>query len=157
MKRLKDNIKTDTMFNELLIRRGEKMGVKDISKEEIESNLKIAKKRIILLYTIPLVLIVIVALAYLITQINWLLIPFAVLMLITLFGWDSGDRTCPNCKKWNAVSWGDSKSETKVKKVKKKDMLGREKVIEKKQIKRRFEGKCNNCGYEFEKERLGLL
>ena len=133
------------------------MEKKEISKEEMENNLKVSKKRVILLYTIPLILIIIIALVYLITQINWLLIPFAVLMLVTLFGWDGGDRTCPNCKKWNAVSWGNAKADTRVKKIKKKDMFGREKEVEKKQIKRRFEGKCNNCNYEFEKDRFGLL
>lgn len=133
------------------------MEVKNISKEELETNLKIAKKRIIFFYTIPLLALIIVALCYLILQINWLLIPFAVLMLITLFGWDCGERTCPNCKKWNAVSWGKYRTETNTKKVKKKTIIGKDKITERKQIKRTFEGKCNHCNYEFEKDRLGLL
>ena len=133
------------------------MEIKEISKEEIENNYKTSKKRILLLYTLPLVLLIINALAYLITQINWLLIPFAILMFILLFGWDGGDRTCPNCKKWNAVSWGNCKVDERVKKIKKKPLFGKEKEIEKKQVKKRYEGKCNNCNYEFEKERFGII
>ncbi len=134
------------------------MKEKDISEKEIKTNTEDSKKRMIFMYFVPVILLIGVAVVYLITSIHWLLIPFAILLLITLFGWDGSDRVCPKCKKFNSVKWISTKNLvrkttiTKTNKVTKKA-----KNVEKKKNFRRVHGKCIHCGYDFEKDKNRLL
>ena len=81
--------------------------------KQIVENEKKSKTLTIWLYIIPLICAVIIAIAYILTQLNILLIIFAVLMFIILFGWDGSTRTCPECKRWNAIVWIKSEKQTR--------------------------------------------
>ena len=82
---------------------------KNISKSQVEENQKKSKIRLIFLYIIPLIIAVVLGFVYIPTQKNILLLPFGIMFLITLFGWDGSTRTCTKCKKWNATIGIDSK------------------------------------------------
>ena len=97
-------------------------------------------------------MLVITGIIYIPTQKNILLIPFAILMFIVLFGHDASTRTCPNCKKWNSVIWEHVERKTKKEKITKKNIVGKkvEKDIKRKYVE--YSGKCKNCGHTFKKE-----
>ena len=86
----------------------------NISNSIKKINEKESKRKIIFIYIIPLSVLVILGFTYIFTQINILLIPFAILMFIVLFGWDGATRVCPNCKKWNSVIWIKKESITEI-------------------------------------------
>lgn len=119
-------------------------------------NEKESKKKIILIYIIPLIALVALGFIYIFTHINILLIPFAFLMFIVLFGWDGATRVCPNCKIWNSVVWIKSEniSETEEIKAKKKKQKSNKKVKIKYTIN---QGKCKECGCVFERKKQRLF
>ena len=78
-----------------------KIKKRDIDKEEYERNEKESKRNKIILYYIPLICIIILAIIYIGTNNKYILIPFAIFFLTFLFGMDSNSRTCEKCKKWN--------------------------------------------------------
>ena len=125
-----------------------KIKEREVSQKEIKQNEKISKRNKILIYTIPLTLIIIIAIIYILTNNNYLLIPFGIIFLIFLFGWDSNQRTCKECKKWNSIIWTDSKIILKTTKNQKKNILGKEKTKSVKEKITRNVGKCTNCGKE---------
>lgn len=108
--------------------------------KQIVENEKKSKTLTIWLYIIPLICAVIIAIAYILTQLNILLIIFAVLMFIILFGWDGSTRTCPECKRWNAIVWIKSEKQTREieKENKGKKQKSKEKIT-------KMEGKCRYC------------
>lgn len=120
--------------------------------KEIRNNEKEAKKLTTLLYTVPLVLAIIVAFIYIFTQLNFLLIIFAILMFVILFGWDGSTRTCPECKKWNAIIWTKVDKETREVQSKNK---GKKKSSKEKITK--MEGKCKYCQKTVNTERKRFI
>ena len=129
-----------------------KIKERKIGKEELEENEKDYKKKKLLIYTTPLISIIVIAIIYIFTNIHYLLIPFGILFLIFLYGWDSNQRTCPECKKWNSIIWTDTKVIVETAEKPKKGLLGKYKLN--KRITRNV-GKCTNCGKEItiEKQR----
>ena len=130
---------------------------KKVSNTEKNENEKYSKKRMIIQYIIPLIILIIVAIIYIPTQINILLIAFAILMFITLWGWDSSSRVCRNCKKWNSVAWIKTERISRKTNVKKKSLLNKnkKKTVEVKIT--RLTAKCNNCECEYEVEKNRLI
>ncbi len=120
--------------------------------KEIRNNEKEAKKLTTLLYTVPLVLAIIVAFIYIFTQLNFLLIIFAILMFVILFGWDGSTRTCPECKKWNAIIWTKVDKETREVQSKNK---GKKKSSKEKITK--MEGTCKYCKKTVNTERKRFI
>ena len=118
-------MKKNNTSNIKIINNGE-----NISDSKKDLNEKESKKKIILIYIIPLIALVALGFIYIFTHINILLIPFAFLMFIVLFGWDGATRVCPNCKIWNSVVWIKSEniSETEEIKTKKKKQKSNKKV-----------------------------
>ena len=104
---------------------------KKLDESEVKNNLKYTRKMLILTYILPLIISIIIALIYLFTQKNFLLIPFAIFVLVVLFGADSTSRVCPSCKKWNSVTVIKHVSKTKVIKEKSKGMFNKKKIREK--------------------------
>lgn len=130
---------------------------KKISNSEKSSNEKYSKKRVVIQYMVPLILLIIVAIIYIPTQMNILLIIFGILMFITLWGWDSSSRVCRNCKKWNSVVWIKTEKLSRKTNVKKKSLLNKnkKKTVEVKITK--LTGKCNHCDCEYEIEKNRIL
>lgn len=122
----------------------------------IRENDKRTKKLFLLLYFIPLVLLIIIAIIYIPSHNNILLIPFAILMFIVLFGHDGSVRTCPHCKKWNSVIFTETKNVIRTKKETVKNVFGKEKIKENKIRLKKYTGECQNCGFvvNTEKKRL---
>lgn len=121
-----------------------------MDREKVE-NEKRSKKLTICLYLVPLILAVIIALVYIFIQQNFLLIIFAVLMFVILFGWDGSSRICPECKRWNAIIW--TKVEKETREVKNNDK-GKKQNTKNRITK--MEGKCKYCNkiVHTEKKRL---
>ena len=109
---------------------------KEISKDEIEKNEKISKRNKICMYTIPMIIIILLTIIYILTNINYLLIPFGVFFFIFLFGWDFNQRTCSKCKKWNSIIWTDSRVNIKTTPKQKKNLIG--KVVTKNSKEKRW-------------------
>lgn len=109
--------------------------------KEIVENEKKSKKMTMLLYVVPFACAVIIAIIYILTQLKFLLIIFAILVFITLFGWDGSTRTCPECRKWNAIVWTKVEKETK---ESTKEARGKKRKILKEKITK-MEGKCKYC------------
>ena len=128
----------------------------NVSDSKKNLNEKESKKKIIFIYIIPLIALVALGFIYIFTHINILLIPFAFLMFIVLFGWDGATRVCPNCKIWNSVVWIKSEniSETEEIKTKKKKQKSNKKVKIKYTIN---QGKCKECGCVFERKKQRLF
>lgn len=140
----------------------------NIPETEKNLNKKVSKRKTILIYTIPLVILVIVGFIYIFTQINILLIPFAILMFIVLIGWDGATRTCPNCKMWNSVAWIKSENiseieelkENKTNTTKTDKKVARKKNNKSKKMKIKYtinQGKCKKCGCIFERKKQRLF
>ena len=128
----------------------------NISDSKKKMNEKESKKKIILMYIIPLTALVIVGLVYIFIHINILLIPFAFLMFIVLFGWDSATRVCPNCKVWNSVIWTKSENISEIEEIKTKKK--KQKNTKKMKIKYTInQGKCKECGCVFERKKQRLF
>ena len=124
-----------------------------ITEEEKVYNLKHSKIRIIIQYFIPLIIDIVLALKYIPTQNNYLLIPFSIVMLITLYGWDSATRTCPKCKKWNSVNWSKSENAVRITTEEKRTLFGRKKEKQIKEKIKKVKGRCKNCGNMCESEK----
>ena len=123
-----------------------------ITDEEYKANQKDAKKKMYILYLIPLGIAVVLAITYiLLRNIVWLIL-FSVVAAVVVFGWDTGNRTCPRCKKWNAVSWIGFKKIEKTTNIKVKSFFGRGKTKDKVEKFRRSTGKCTHCNYTFDKD-----
>ena len=124
-----------------------------ITEEEKVHNLKISRIRTTVQYILPLIINIIIAIKYIPTQNNWLLIPFSIVMMFILYGWDCATRTCPKCKKWNAVNWTKSENVVKVTTEETKTIFGKKKEKNKKEKVRKLEGRCSNCGNMCESQR----
>lgn len=125
---------------------------KNISKSQVEENQKKSKIRLIFLYIIPLTIAVVLGFVYIPTQKNILLLPFGIMFLITLFGWDGSTRTCTKCKKWNATIGIDSKVTKEFEEIKVKGLFGKER-IKRRQVKHTISKyECKNCGHIVEKD-----
>ena len=144
-------MKKNNTANTKILNNGE-----NISDSKKNLNEKESKKKIIFIYIIPLIALVALGFIYIFTHINILLIPFAFLMFIVLFGWDGATRVCPNCKIWNSVVWIKSEniSETEEIKAKKKKQKSNKKVKIKYTIN---QGKCKECGCVFERKKQRLF
>ena len=131
-----------------------KIKERKISKKEIEKNEKKSRKNKLFMYTIPLIIIILLAIIYIPTNNNYLLIPFAIFFLIFLFGWDSNQRTCSECKKWNSIIWTESKVDIQTTAKQKKNLIG--KTVTKNVRKKRTisTGKCTNCGKDNTVEKI---
>lgn len=121
---------------------------RDVSKEEMKENERKAKKYKLMLYTLPIILLVTIAIVYILTNINYLLIPFGVIFLLFLFGWDANQRTCKECRCWNSVMWTDSKIVIRTTNKTKKSLLGKDITKSIKEKVNVSTGKCKNCGKE---------
>jgi len=130
---------------------------KKVNKKKIEENTKEAKKKAVWMYIVPLVAMIIIAIIYILTQMNLLLIPFGALMLLVLFGSDSSSRTCPNCKKWNSVIWQKTERINRKTSVTKKGILNKNKQKAVTEKITRLVGKCKDCNCEFETEKGRLI
>lgn len=131
-----------------------KIKEREISKKEIEDNEKISKRNKLYMYTIPLIIIILLVIIYIATSINYLLIPFAIFFLIFLFGMDSNQRTCKECKKWNAIIWIDNKVILKTTSKQKKNLIGKSVTKKIKEKVTTSTGKCTNCGKEINVEKI---
>ena len=87
----------------------DKIKTREVSQEEIKKNELETKKKTWLFYRVPIVLVIILALIYIATYQNLLLIPIAIIFVVVLYGWDCHSRICQNCKKWNATVTLDAK------------------------------------------------
>ncbi len=123
-----------------------------ISSEEYAANQKDAKKKLYMLYLIPLGIDIALAIAYILLRGILLLILFSIVAAVVVFGWDTTNRTCPKCKKWNSVSWVGYKKIKKATNIKKVSILGKSKTKEKFENIRRSTGKCTHCNHTFEKD-----
>ncbi len=131
-----------------------KIKERKISQNEIEKNEKISKRNKLYMYTIPMIIIILLAVIYIPTNNNYLLIPFGIFFLIFLFGWDANQRTCSECKKWNSIIWIDNKVDIQIATKQKKNLIGKKvtKNVRKKITK--STGKCTNCGKENTVEKI---
>ena len=130
---------------------------REVSAKEIEENEKNANKYKMIFYTIPLILMIILAIIYIFTSIHYLLIPFSIVFLMFLFGWDARQRTCIYCKKWNSLVWTDSQIVLKTTKTKTKNFLGKDKEKNKREKINKLTGKCTFCGKEELREKSKKL
>lgn len=130
---------------------------REVSKEEYEQNQKSSKSKMIIFYIIPLILLIIIAIVYIPTHYNPLLVPFAILMFLIMFGWDGSTRTCPKCKKWNSVIWTKVENKRRYEIKKKKRFLRKEKEVQVPIKIRHQEGKCKNCGHIFDIEKNTII
>lgn len=130
---------------------------KNIAEREKKENEKISKRRTITIYLIPLILMIITAISYILTQMMIFLILFGILMFIVLWGWDSSSRICPKCKKWNNVEWTKNERKERDTKVKKRSLLNKNKMKTVKEKYVRLEGKCKNCNCVFEMEKGRII
>ena len=127
-----------------------KIKKREISEKEIKKNEKESKKYKLLMYTIPIIILIILVILYIITVNHFILIPFGIIFFLFLFGWDSQQRICPKCKKWNSLIWIENKIILRTTKTKKK-ILKKEYEKNKKEKVSRSVGKCKNCGEEIKK------
>lgn len=133
-----------------------KIKEREVNERELKENEKNTKIHKLTLFTIPLLLLIILSVIYIfIIKLDYLLIPFAILFFVFLFGWDSNQRTCKNCKKWNSVVWIDNRIILKTTKEDSKTILGKEKT--KREKINKTVGKCTNCGKEFTSEKIKKL
>ena len=125
-----------------------KIKERKIREDEKEKNEKISKRNKTYMYTIPLIIIIMLAIFYIPTNNNYLLIPFGIFFLIFLFGWDANQRTCKECKKWNSIIWINNKVDIRTTPKQKKNLIG--KTVTKNERKKVTisTGKCTNCGKE---------
>ena len=151
----------------------EKIPEKEVPAKDRVINKQESSKKTTLLYIIPLVICIIIALVYLFTgaTLHWLLIILVVLGVLTMFGWDGSARTCPKCKKWNSVVWIKNerikRTKTVTTRVRKEEKFKLLKLFSKKKREPQYEdktkireerikrehGKCTNCGHEFKNEK----
>ena len=132
----------------------DKIKEREVSKEEIERNEKESKKKTWLLYRIPLIVVIILAIIYILTSKHLLLIPIALIFVVVLYGWDCHGRICPNCKKWNSTVTLNAETVLRKNQVLQKNLFGKDKTKEKKDIVNKTKNKCLNCGHIQEIEKI---
>lgn len=132
----------------------DKIKEREVSKEEIERNEKESKKKTWLLYRIPLIIVVILAIIYILTSKHLLLIPIALIFVVVLYGWDCHGRICPNCKKWNSTVTLNAETVLRKNQIIQKNLFGKDKTKEKKDIVNKTKNKCLNCGHIQEIEKI---
>lgn len=129
-----------------------KIKPREVTQKEIEENEKETKLKTNLMYRLPIVIDIILALIYIPTAWNILLVPLVISFIITLYGWDSHQRICKKCKKWNGTVTVEQDSSLRKKTITKQNLIGKDKVKEKNEIVSKVKTKCLNCGYVDEKE-----
>ncbi len=128
-----------------------------ITDEEYQANQKDSKKKLYLLYIIPLVIAIALAIVYILLRgILWLIL-FSIVAAVVVFGWDTCNRTCPRCKKWNTISWVGYKKIEKTTNIKVKTLFGKGKTKDKVEKVRRSTGRCTHCNHTFEKDSKSLF
>ena len=132
----------------------DKIKEREVSKEEIEQNEKETKKKTWVLYRLPIVITAILAIIYILTSQHLLLIPIALIFVLVLYGWDCHSRICPNCKKWNSTVTLNAETVLRKKQITQKNLLGKDKIKEKKDIVNKTKNKCLNCGHIQEIEKI---
>lgn len=132
----------------------DKIKEREVSKEEIEQNEKESKKKTWLLYRLPLILVIILAIIYILTSKHLLLIPIALVFVVVLYGWDCHSRICTNCKKWNSTVTLNAQTVLRKNQVVQKNLFGKDKTKEKKDIVNKTKYKCLNCGNIQEIEKI---
>ena len=132
----------------------DKIKEREVSKEEIEQNKKETKKKTWVLYRLPIVITAILAIIYILTSQHLLLIPIALIFVLVLYGWDCHSRICPNCKKWNSTVTLNAETVLRKKQITQKNLLGKDKIKEKKDIVNKTKNKCLNCGHIQEIEKI---
>ena len=132
----------------------DKIKEREVSKEEIEQNEKETKKKTWVLYRLPIVITAILAIIYILTSQHLLLIPIALMFVLVLYGWDCHSRICPNCKKWNSTVTLNAETVLRKKQITQKNLLGKDKIKEKKDIVNKTKNKCLNCGHIQEIEKI---
>ena len=131
-----------------------KIKEREVKKEEIEKNEKDSKKKTFLLYFIPLAILIILAIIYVLTSKHILLIPISIIFVVVLYGWDCHGRICPKCKKWNATVTLNAETVLRKNQIVKKNLFGKDKTKEKKDIVNKTKNKCLNCGHIQEIEKI---
>ena len=129
-----------------------KIKPREVTQKEIEENKKETKLKTNLMYRLPIVIDIILALIYIPTAWNILLVPLVISFVITLYGWDSHQRICKKCKKWNGTVTVEQDSSLRKKTITKQNLIWKDKVKEKNEIVSKVKTKCLNCGYVDEKE-----
>lgn len=132
----------------------DKIKEREVSEEEIEQNEKDTKKKTWTLYRLPIVITAILAIIYILTSQHLLLIPIALIFVLVLYGWDCHSRICPNCKKWNSTVTLNAETVLRKKQITQKNLLGKDKIKEKKDIVNKTKNKCLNCGHIQEIEKI---
>ena len=132
----------------------DKIKESEVSKEEIGQNEKETKKKTWALYRLPIIVTAILALIYIPTSQHLLLIPIALVFVVVLYGWDSHSRICPYCKKWNSTVTLNAETVLRKNQVVKKNLFGKDKTKEKKDIVNKTKNKCLNCGHIQEIEKV---
>lgn len=132
----------------------DKIKEREVSEEEIEQNEKDTKKKTWTLYRLPIVITAILAIIYILTSQHLLLIPIALMFVLVLYGWDCHSRICPNCKKWNSTVTLNAETVLRKKQITQKNLLGKDKIKEKKDIVNKTKNKCLNCGHIQEIEKI---
>lgn len=132
----------------------DKIKEREVSKEEIDQNEKDTKKKTWVLYRLPIVITAILAIIYILTSQHLLLIPIALMFVLVLYGWDCHSRICPNCKKWNSTVTLNAETVLRKKQITQKNLLGKDKIKEKKDIVNKTKNKCLNCGHIQEIEKI---
>ena len=123
-----------------------------ITDEEYKANQKDSKKKLYMIYLIPMGIAIVLAIVYILLRgILWLIL-FSLVAAVVVFGWDTCNRTCPKCKKWNSVTWVEFKKVQKTTNVKVRSLFGKGKTKDKVEKVRRSTGRCTHCNHTFEKE-----
>ena len=132
----------------------DKIKEREVREEEIEQNEKDTKKKTWTLYRLPIIVTAILAIIYILTSQHLLLIPIALMFVLVLYGWDCHSRICPNCKKWNSTVTLNADTVLRKKQITQKNLLGKDKIKEKKDIVNKTKNKCLNCGHIQEIEKI---
>lgn len=132
----------------------DKIKEREVREEEIEQNEKDTKKKTWTLYRLPIIVTAILAIIYILTSQHLLLIPIALMFVLVLYGWDCHSRICPNCKKWNSTVTLNAETVLRKKQITQKNLLGKDKIKEKKDIVNKTKNKCLNCGHIQEIEKI---
>lgn len=131
-----------------------KIKEREVSEKEIKENNKETKKNTWLLYRIPIIIDIILALIYIPTANNILLIPIAIIFVLILYGIDCHQRICKKCKKWNATVTIKSEKVLRTTEITKENLIGKNKTKQKKNIVHKLRTKCLNCGYIEDSEKI---
>ena len=131
-----------------------KIKERNVSEKEIKENEKETKKKEWLLFRIPVIICIILAVIYILTNYNILLIPIALIFVLVLYGFDCHQRICKHCKKWNSTVMLKSEKVLRTTTVTKENLVKKNKTKEKKSIVTKTQTKCLNCGHIYEQETI---